>query len=74
MENALSTVIAHARTQWIDRLEAVAVFIPLNGRFRLKPGVRGACTESLTGLVTGIFPDCDLLLIAGKINYCTFVI
>ena len=74
MENALSTVTAHARTQWIDRLEAVAVFIPLNGRLRLKPWFGGACTESLTGLVTGIFPDCDLLLIAGKINYCTFVI
>jgi len=42
MENALSTVTAHARTQWIDRLEAVAVFIPLNGRLRLKLAGRGS--------------------------------
>lgn len=74
MENPLSTVAAPARTHWIALLEAVAVFIPLNGRLHLKLGGRGACTESLTARATGIFPDCDLLLIAGKINYCTFVI
>ena len=74
MENPLSTVAAPARTHWIDRLVVVAAFIPLNGRLRLKPWFGGACIEALTGLFTGIFPDCDLLLIAGKINYCTFVI
>lgn len=42
MENPLSTVTAHARTQWIGRLVVVAAFIPLNGRLRLKFAGRGS--------------------------------